>query len=149
MSLYIDCNYRCYDFYYLIFLLMSFIESHLSNKPKSVYTKLLFFFVVTPTYICSMRFVYFWIFVKKIGGGKTETFNTSSNNRNNYSKNRKNRSSHVNQGGVGKFVPVASHHNTDNTDNTPLPSQSASRSTKTSRMSDTELYGLVGSPWYV
>ena len=28
------CNYRYSNFYYLISLLMSFIESHLSNKPK-------------------------------------------------------------------------------------------------------------------
>ena len=31
---YTSCNYRCCDFYELIPLLMSFIESQLSNKPK-------------------------------------------------------------------------------------------------------------------
>ena len=31
------CSYRHSDFYQLITLLMSFIESHLSNKPKQVF----------------------------------------------------------------------------------------------------------------
>ena len=38
---YNSCNYRCCDFFYLIFLLMSFIESHLSNKPKQCIQKVL------------------------------------------------------------------------------------------------------------
>ena len=36
---YNSCNYRCCDFFYLISLLMSFIESHLSNTPKQCIQK--------------------------------------------------------------------------------------------------------------
>ena len=61
----IDCNYRYCDLFDLISLINDrFIEFiAFQTQPKSVYTNYcVFFYVITPNYICSMRFVYFLFF---------------------------------------------------------------------------------------